>query len=518
MRVATQIVTLTGVLIALLVVVLGLHVWSVQRLAEVTASLPDMAFRVGAANLELDRRLAVLIEFSQKAELSGGEYAAVLEPLRNGVEQRMAALAALSLSPAERGVVEQLQDEWRSYRALPAPSVAEPPPAEDETGVPSAAEHEASPQVVAVPPPHLGLLAAMRTRLRELAATSEAHLAARQRDVAATAARTRRVAWRIAAVVMLAALPVLWWTIRSIHRPLRRLTAGTRDVAAGRFTLQLDATGGDELAEVAESFNHMVRQLRELDELKSDFLSHVSHELATPLVAMRETNELVLEGLAGPLTAEQQRMLELNRDGALRLSAMIRRILDLSRLEAGAMEYDFETLEVGSLLRTAVDEFAAAAQERDIELQLVMPAEVVRVRCDRDRLLQVWENLLSNAIKFGPAGSRVKVTLTVPDAAPARSVERRKAGSRAVVTVSDEGPGVPAEQRQRIFDKFHRGSRQGSHGFGLGLAISREIVTAHGGRIWAEDAVPRGTVFGVELAALRAATAAPLEAAGGSRA
>jgi two-component system sensor histidine kinase GlrK len=290
-------------------------------------------------------------------------------------------------------------------------------------------------------------------------------------------------------------------------------------VAAGRFTLQLDASGGDELAEVAASFNHMVRQLRELDELKSDFLSHVSHELATPLVAMRETNELVLDGLAGPLTAEQVRMLELNRDGALRLSAMIRRVLDLSRLEAGAMEYDFRTMEVGSLLRTAVDEFAAAAKERRIGLELSLPPDKVRVRCDCDRLLQVWENLLSNAIKFGPPGSCVRVSLEIPAAGPVLASRlRRPAGGRAVVTVSDEGPGVPEEQRQRIFEKFHRGSRQGSHGFGLGLAISREIVTAHGGRMWVQPNEPCGTVFGVELAALAAAVAAPLEAAtGGGR-
>jgi two-component system sensor histidine kinase GlrK len=326
------------------------------------------------------------------------------------------------------------------------------------------------------------------------------------------------VAWWIAASASVAALPLLWWTIRSIHGPLRRLTAGTADVAAGRFTLQLDDSGGDELAEVAASFNHMVRQLRELDELKSDFLSHVSHELATPLVAMRETNELVLDGLAGPLTAEQVRMLELNRDGALRLSAMIRKVLDLSRLEAGAMEYDFRTMGVGSLLRTAVDEFAAAAQEREIALALRLPSDEVRVRCDRDRLLQVWENLLSNAIKFGPPGSRVEISLEAPVSRPVLAGRlRARARGLAVVRVSDEGPGVPEEQRQRIFEKFHRGSRQGSHGFGLGLAISREIVGAHGGRIWVEPNDPRGTVFAVELAALAAAAPQALEVATGGR-
>ena len=219
---------------------------------------------------------------------------------------------------------------------------------------------------------------------------------------------------------------------------------------------------------------------------------------------MRETNELLLDGLAGPLTSEQRRMLELNRDGAVRLSGMIRKVLDLSRLEAGAMEYDFAAHELGRLLRQGVDEFSAAAQDRGIAVELRLPESDVTVHCDRDRLLQVVNNLLANALKFAPPGSLVKVELEAPaERRVVRGWRRAREDGRAVVRVEDQGPGVPADQQKRIFDKFHRGSRKGSHGFGLGLAISREIVEAHGGRLFIERSSTEGTVFGVELGASR---------------
>ncbi|MDH3522281.1 MAG: HAMP domain-containing histidine kinase [Acidobacteriota bacterium] len=486
MRVATRIVTLTAALIALLLLVLALHLWWVQRLAEISRSLPTTTFQVGAANLALGRLFEELDEFSRKVDVSGADYLETLERVRDEAATRLRALAALELSAGERDAVAGLQVAWRQYRRLP-------PLLRDETARPPAATALG---------PHLAAIRLLDARLGALSAASERHLASTKRAARRTVSATKRVAWLVVAAALLVALPLLGWTIRSLHRPLRRLTAGTRDVAAGRFALRLDESGGDELAAVAASFNHMVRRLSELEGLKRDFLSHVSHELNTPLVAMRETNQLVLDGLAGPLTGEQRRMLELNRDGALRLSAMIGRILDLSRLEAGAMEYAFAPHELGALLETAVDEFSATARERGIALELALPGRDVLARCDRDRLLQVLANLLANALKFAPAGSRVRVALEAP-AEPAARPPWSATGhvQRALITVSDEGPGVPPELRETIFEKFHRGAGPPARGFGLGLAISREIVTAHGGRIWVRENLPAGSVFGVELGA-----------------
>ena len=488
MRVATKIVTLTATLVALLVMILVLQVWWVERLATVTERLPAATFRVGSANLELERALLELRDISLKVDVSGADYLTGWEVLREAARRRVGTLAALDLSAGEREVVTGLQRRWQHYASLPSLLADGQPPAPEASRIGV----------------HIGAIDGMRADLRALSDATDAFLGRSRREAGRTVSATKRVAWLTVAAALLIALPILWWTIRSIHRPLRRLTAGTRDVAAGRFALQLDETSGDELAEVAASFNRMVRRLRELDELKRDFLSHVSHELNTPLVAMRETNELLLDGLAGPLTGEQRRMLELNRDGAVRLSGMIRKILDLSRLEAGAMEYDFASHEMGQLLRQGVDEFSAAARDRGIAVGLTLPEWDVLVHCDRDRLLQVVTNLLANALKFGPSGSRVEISLEAPAAGSRLGAWRRSRESgRAVVRVTDEGPGVPSDQRERIFDKFHRGSRKGSHGFGLGLAISREIVEAHGGRIFVERSTPEGSVFGVELSAAR---------------
>ncbi|MCZ6508064.1 MAG: ATP-binding protein [Acidobacteria bacterium] len=493
MRLVTKIVTLTAALIAPLVLVLAVQFWWVQRLARVTESLPVTTFRVGAANLELSRLLVELHEFSRKVDVSGADYLAGWESLHADTRARLRALAALELSLAERDAVTRLQTGWQEYSRLPPLLPASSAVLDGELQTAQASHLGV----------HLAALDRLGAQLREFSAATEKHLESRKREARRTASLSKRVGWLVVATVCLLALPILWWTIRSIHRPLRRLTAGTRDVAAGRFALQLDESSGDELAEVAASFNRMVRRLRELDELKRDFLSHVSHELNTPLVAMRETNELVLDGLAGPLTQEQKHMLELNREAAARLSGMIRRVLDLSRLEAGAMQYDFEALELGQLLQRVVDEFTAAAREREVTLDLALPGSDVVARCDRDRLHQVMGNLLANAIKFAPAGSCVRVALEARGRTGAPVTwQRGRDSGQAVMTVRDEGPGVPAEHREQIFEKFHRGSRRGSHGFGLGLTISREIVAAHGGRIWVRDNRPQGCVFGVELAAL----------------
>jgi two-component system sensor histidine kinase GlrK len=490
MRVATRIVTLTAALIALLLLVIALHLWWVQRLAEVTRDLPTTTFQVGSANLALRRLFNELHEFSRKVDVSGADYLETLVGVRHEATSTLRDLAALELAAEERDAVTHLQIAWREYRHL-APLLLDTEPPE------AASSNLAR---------HLAAVRKLRARLDELTAASERHLARTKRAAGRAVSATKRVSWMIVGIVLLLALPLLMWTIRSIHRPLRRLTAGTREVAAGRFALQLEESGSDELAEVAASFNRMVRRLRELENLKRDFLSHVSHELNTPLVAMRETNQLVLDELAGPLTGEQRRMLELNRDGALRLSGMIGKILDLSRIEAGAMEYDFAAVGLGELMQTAVDEFSAAAKERDITLELSLPGVDVMARCDRDRLLQVLGNLLANALKFAPAQTRVRLALEAPSTAAAPTRWRaRPDASRAVITVSDEGPGVPEEMREQIFEKFHRGSSRGSHGFGLGLAISREIVVAHGGRIWVRGNSPRGSVFGVELGALERA-------------
>jgi signal transduction histidine kinase len=310
--------------------------------------------------------------------------------------------------------------------------------------------------------------------------------------------------------VLLSALIILM-TVRSIHEPLKRLDTATHAVAHGNFEVRLDDSSGDEFARLASSFNAMVGRLSELDGMKRDFVAHVSHELRNPLVAMQETNQLMIDELAGPLTEKQRRMLQLNIDSGRRLSAMISNLLDLSSLEAGVMTYEFKQVDLTELVRSVATQFEGRMVERRVQLRLDPSiGQPVRAPGDRDRLLQVLENLLDNALKFSPQGGRIEVSLHVlaklpkplPPYLAGRLVNEGRGRPFVLLSVADGGPGVPDEQKEPIFRKFHqvgRGARTRGSGVGLGLAICSEIVSAHDGAIWVADRRGGGSIFSVLL-------------------
>jgi two-component system sensor histidine kinase GlrK len=279
---------------------------------------------------------------------------------------------------------------------------------------------------------------------------------------------------------------------------LKRLAGGTRAVADGDFSVRLDSSGKDEFGRLAESFNQMVHRLAELDEVKKDFLSHVSHELKTPLVSMQETTELLLEEIPGPLNSRQRRFLTLNLESSLRLSTMISRLLDLSRLEAGVMEYEFLAHDLGDVVRTAVSSFEARSRELEVGIELNVPDHRVEVDCDRDRIIQVIGNLVDNALKFSSTGDTIEISVHPLIAAYSEE-------GPAFVEVKDRGPGIPDEDKERVFERFYqvrqgRGEGGGT-GVGLGLAICREIIEAHGGDITVKDREEGGSIFSFELPA-----------------
>jgi len=298
-------------------------------------------------------------------------------------------------------------------------------------------------------------------------------------------------------------------SVRSIHRPLRRLAEGTRAVAQGQFGYRLQTDGPTEFAGMAEDFNSMVERLGQLDALKRDFLSHVSHELRTPLVAMQETNQLLLEEAPGPLNARQRRLLDLNLQGARRLSTMIANLLDLSRLEAGVMEYHIERRNLTLVVGGAVGQLESWAGQRGVRLVAALPDEPLSADCDGDRLTQTVVNLIDNAVKFSPEGSEVHVTLAVAESGmacvPGRLRRVVVAAGRdrrfALIRVSDNGPGVPEREKLAIFERFHQvaGTAKKSRGVGLGLAICAQIAEAHRGALWVADNPGGGSVFSLLL-------------------
>jgi two-component system sensor histidine kinase GlrK len=257
----------------------------------------------------------------------------------------------------------------------------------------------------------------------------------------------------------------------------------------------------------------MTERFVELDQMKKNFISHVSHELKAPLASMQETTHLLLERIPGPLTEKQQRLLDLNLQSGKRLAQMIGNILDLSRLEAGIVEYDMQPSDVADLMHNVVMELSNEARERSLRILTDIQREPLIVKCDPNRMVQLFTNLLENAIRFSNRGGFIGVHVRtlrqlpkMPHTARARMGNRVQNGF-ALIGVSDSGPGIEDHHKESVFHTFHQvkqGKKSPGESLGLGLAISRAVVEAHKGTIWVEDNPSGGAIFFVLLP--RAAT------------
>jgi signal transduction histidine kinase len=251
---------------------------------------------------------------------------------------------------------------------------------------------------------------------------------------------------------------------------------------------QLEAKVHERTAQLEATYRQLEAshaRLREVDQLKSDFLGNVSHELRTPLAAVKGYVDNLLDGVAGPLTDKPRHYLGRVRDNTDRLGRMVSDLLDLTRIEAGKIELIPRALPVDDLVADAVDGLRHVADERRVRVDPDL-APCPPVWADPDRVHQILTNLLGNAIKFSPPGGRVTVAA------------RPDAGSLVRLAVEDSGPGIPAAERERVFDKFYQVGRaepERPPGTGLGLTISRHLVELHGGRIWVEDASDGGAAF-----------------------
>ncbi len=230
-----------------------------------------------------------------------------------------------------------------------------------------------------------------------------------------------------------------------------------------------------------------VTRFRLLDQLKSDLVATVSHELKTPLTGIQLAVHLLLEEAAGPLSPKQTELLLDARDNAERLLARINNLLDLTRLEQRGKLLDLHPESPATLLGTAADGIRPRAEDKGVDVVVDVPPELPRVAADAQRLGNALDNLLTNALTYTPRGGRITLSAA-------------QTGNTVTLTVADTGAGIPPEHLPRVFDKFFRvpGQTQGS-GTGLGLAIVREIVTAHGGTVQCDSRPGEGSVFRLTL-------------------
>ncbi len=328
-------------------------------------------------------------------------------------------------------------------------------------------------------------------RANELIRTREqiiANKAADARDVAADAAST--MGWMtmggIAGALILALLHA-----RGVSGPLKRLAKEMQRVGKGDLTPAPHFAAPKEVDELARTFNRMTERLAQLDRLKADFTAHVSHELRTPLTAIREGTALMLENVPGPLNPAQQEILEVVRNHSDRLFQCISSILDLSKMDAEMMEYDFTACDLCSLIQRSLASVELIARKKGIQVEKDLPDSLPLLHLDESRINQVFDNLLSNALKFTPEGGRISVGAAVVSADGGK-------GKCVEVRVSDTGEGIPEEELEEVFKRFYQSSRTAGkryQGTGLGLAIAQHVIEVHTGKIRAESRSGNGSSF-----------------------
>jgi two-component system sensor histidine kinase GlrK len=271
------------------------------------------------------------------------------------------------------------------------------------------------------------------------------------------------------------ALGIALFLARYIARPISEIDAAIRQLGGADFSQPIAVRGPEDLRYLGRRLDWLRRRLDEFETQKNRFLRHVSHELKTPLTALREGAELLHDQVGGPLTPVQKQVVGIMRDNSVKLQRLIEELLDYQRALHAAASLQVHTLELDLLVADAARAHQLAAASKG--LRLVIEAPSAKLDADPEKLRSIVDNLISNAVKFTPPGGTI-------------SVSARVVGGEAVIEVVDSGPGVPAEERESIFNLFFRGrtvvensASGGVKSSGLGLAIARELVEAHGGRI-----------------------------------
>ncbi len=291
------------------------------------------------------------------------------------------------------------------------------------------------------------------------------------------------------------ALLAVQFLAHGMTAPLRQMAVAAKRMSRGDYSNRIATGNGDEVGQLAEAFNQMAAELAETDRLQKEFIANASHELRTPVAGLQSTLENLVDGVGRADRPTLERMLAQSE----LLGRLVNQLLDLSRLEAAAEERANDELDMGDLLH-----------DLTAQLQLGNPVALIEVKAplglkvagDGPQLQRVFANVIGNAVRFSPHGSAVTVTAS------------RQNGS-VRIAVRDQGPGIPADQRTKVFERFWQADGSaptGGGGAGLGLAISRRIIDQHGGDIHITDNQPSGACVVVSLPGLSATGAAPVPA------
>ena len=281
---------------------------------------------------------------------------------------------------------------------------------------------------------------------------------------------------------------------RQVVIPVREMMVASRRIADGHYAERVKVSadrglgGLDELAQLAVSFNQMAARLERIEATRRELIANIAHELRTPLSIIKGSLEGLMDGVLSPEVVTFQR---LHRE-ADRLQRLVNDLQELSRVEAGAFELHLQAVSVSHLLEAMTARLARQFEEKNVTLDIELPAELPPVKADEDRIGQILLNLAGNALLYTPAGGRVRIAA-------------RCEGDSVLISISDTGIGIAAEHLPLLFTRFYRVDKSRSRiggGTGIGLTIAKHLVEAHGGRIWAESpGLGQGSTFTFTLPA-----------------
>jgi signal transduction histidine kinase len=445
-------------------VVLSLAGWSLLTTRRLTAENRGIIERVlPAVRLEihvLEGIAALRRVEARHALLRDPAYLRLFAERAQALESDLGALGELVSTVDERLALGSAADQLRGYRAL-----VERPARDDRDGEQAATRLE--------------------TAAQRLYAHSSAELRRRGHEAGRLEERSRLVALFAIVASVAVSLGIGGFASVRIAQPLRELRAAAWDVERRRAIAAIPVRGRDEIADLTIAFNRMADRLRELDTLKQDLFSAITHDLRTPLTVIAWSAERLKRGEAGMPRDRQASLVENIRMNTARLLSLVTQILDLGKLRTGKLQLDLQPTDLHALIEGAVDEIRPWAEDRGLHLDVTVAGAIPKLLLDEKRIHQVLVNLLANAVKYSKAAGIVALGAELAD-------------DHVVVKVADTGIGIPAALRATVFERYEQ-AHSGRDGTGLGLAVVKAFVVAHGGQVWVESEEGVGSCFGFTL-------------------
>lgn len=288
-------------------------------------------------------------------------------------------------------------------------------------------------------------------------------------------------------LVSLLGILVSYLTAKYVALPVMQVNRAAKVIANGNFAERVEVSSNDELGELAESFNHMAESLQAHEKVQRDFIANISHDLRSPLTSMQGFLTAMVDGTAPP--EKQGKYLKIVLEETQRLSRMTQGIVELSRAQSSALLLEESDFDLNGLIRMNIEMLEPQLAEKNVRICAMFAEEGTMVHGDMDKISRVLQNLLGNAVKFSPLNGTIDVETTLKE-------------KKILVSVKDQGPGISEEDQKYVFDRFYKTDttrNKDKTGSGIGLAIVREFLQAHGETITVKSKLGEGTTFAFSL-------------------